>query len=379
MEALARGFAGELRLLTGHRRYRILLALLVGATLLTVQTYHQQVLRDLPVAVVDLDNSHLSRTVRLWIDATPELSTAAATPTSIEDARQALVAGRVAGVIVVPSRFSSRVKSGEGGEVVVAADLSNMLVGRTVMRVTAKVLGTLGVGVTMTTLQKLGEPRTEARGHAQAIALAEGFPFNPEARYSVYLVPGYVYFFLHIFTLFIAFSVFLPPQGWPAPLGRERLGALAAVLVFTAVLGMAGTYLVLPHENIVPASSPVVIGASLVVFLALDLLLASALTEAVPNPLVAAQITVVVAMLSFMASGLTWPADAFPTLLRLLASAIPYTAFGLAFRAFLHAPATLGELAPAWLAMLGQAALWTTVLAVARLVRRFGKPAWSCA
>jgi len=374
MSSFTHGFTAELRLLVSERRYRLMVVLFLGAALLCAETYHERVVRELPVAVIDLDESRLSRLARLWLEATPELTTAAVTPGSIDEARADLVAGRLAGVIIIPSRFSARIKAGESGEVVVAADMSNVLVGRTVQRAVARVLGTLGAGVTMTTLQKLGEPSHDALAHAAPVALAEGFPFNPEASYAVYLAPAYVYFFLHVFALFIAWSVLAPVSG-AAPVGRARLGAFAAVLAVTTALGLALTYGLLRREGITPASSPLVVTAALVAFLALDLLLAAALASAVPSPLLAFQVTVLLGMLSFVLSGLTWPADTFPAALRALSGIIPFTPFGRAFRAFLHEPTSFAELAPAWLAMAAQAALWTTVLAAGRLARRV-VPAW---
>jgi ABC-2 type transport system permease protein len=244
-----------------------------------------------------------------------------------------------------------------------------------VQRAVARVLGTLGAGVTMTTLQKLGEPTHQALDHAAPVALAEGFPFNPEASYAVYLAPAYVYFFLHVFALFIAWSVLAPVSG-AAPVGRARLGAFGAVLAVTTALGLGLTYGLLQREGVTPASSPLVVTAALAAFLALDLLLAAALASAVPNQLLAFQVTVLLAMLSFVLSGLTWPADTFPAALRALSEIIPFTPFGRAFRAFLHEPTTLGELTPAWLAMAAQATLWTGVLLLGHVARRVGLPAW---
>src|SRR5512147_2127419 len=100
MTAFTHGFTAELRLLASERRYRVMLVLFLGAALLCAETYHQRVVRDLPVAVIDLDESRLSRLARLWLEATPELTTTAVTPGSIDEARADLVAGRIAGVVV---------------------------------------------------------------------------------------------------------------------------------------------------------------------------------------------------------------------------------------------------------------------------------------
>jgi ABC-2 type transport system permease protein len=376
VRALAQGFAAELRLLAGERRYRLMLALFFGAVWLSIDTYHASVVRDLPVAVLDMDGTRLSRMVRLWLESTPELAASELPPTSLEEAHEALVDGRLAGVVLIPDGFAARVKGGKGAEAVIAVDMSNVLVGRTVQRAIGRVLGTLGAGVTVTTFQKLGEPARRARVRAVPVTLAEGFAFNPTASYAVYLAPAYGYFFLHIFALFVVWSVLARRAGGPAT-SPARLGGLAAVLLVTVGLGLLVTYAFLAREGIAPASSPAVVVVSLTAFLALDLLAAAAIREVVPAELLAFQITVLLGMLSFVFSGLTWPADMFPAPIRALSELIPFTPFGRAFRLFLHEPTTFADLAPVWRQMLAQAALYGTALGAGRLTRTMWRTRWS--
>ncbi len=105
MSALAAVMRRELQRL---RRLPLLWAVLgpipVVMTLLLVGVFRAEVVRDLPVAVLDLDRSATSRTAARWLEATRSARLAG----YVEDlgaARSAVVERKVYGVLVVPLNF----------------------------------------------------------------------------------------------------------------------------------------------------------------------------------------------------------------------------------------------------------------------------------
>ena len=105
MSALAAVARRELRRL---RRLPVLWALLgpipAAMTLLLVGVFASEVVRDLPVAVLDLDRSATSRTATRWLEATRGARLAG----HVEDlgaARSAVLERQVYGVLVVPRHF----------------------------------------------------------------------------------------------------------------------------------------------------------------------------------------------------------------------------------------------------------------------------------
>jgi ABC-2 type transport system permease protein len=366
--AALHAFAAQLRLLARGPRYAAMLALFLGATLLSLETYHQRTVRELPVAVLDLDGTRITRTLALALDATPELRVPTDPPATLEDARAAMVRGTLAGVVLVPDGFTADLKRGHRAEVVVAVDMSNVLVGKTAARAAQRVLATIAAGAQLTALEKLGTPPSAALARAVPITVRESLAENPGSSFAVYVGPPLAYFFLHLLTLFLAWSVLGRPERAPAP--GETLGRFAAVLAIALGLGLVVTYGFFPREAIVIASPFPVVALALAAFLATDLLFAAALAAVLRGGLFAFQATVLLGMLSIMLSGLTWPWDAIPSPLRAVALAIPFTAFGRAFRIFLHAPADLGDLARP-LALLGaQSAAFLAAIAAARLAPR---------
>jgi ABC-2 type transport system permease protein len=361
---LLHGFLAQLRLL-GRPRYVAMLALFAGATLLCLETYRERTVRDLAIAVLDADGTRVSRTLALDLDATPELRVVPGPPPTLDAARAALVRGTLAGVVVVPDGFTSDLKRGRRAEVLVAVDMSNVLVGKTAARAAQRVLATIAAGSQVTALEKLGAPPSAALARAVPITVTESLAENPGASFAVYLGPTFAFFFLHLLTLLLAWSVLGRP-GPALPLA-DTWGRFGAVLAVALALGLGITYVLLPRVAVAAASPFPVVALALLAFLAADLLLAAALAAVLGGALVAFQATALLGMLSIMLCGLTWPWDAIPAPLRAVAIAIPFTAFGRAFRIFLHAPSGLLDLARPLSLLATQAAVFAAVVAAARL------------
>jgi ABC-2 type transport system permease protein len=330
-------------------------------------------MREMPAAVYDQDGTGLSRTLVRSLDATPELRVVTDPPATLDDAQAALVRGDLTAVVLIPDGFTADVKRGRRAELVVALDMSNILVGKTAQRATQRVLATLGAGVQLSVVEKLGVPRSSALARVVAITATEALPGNPGASYAAYASPAFGLSFAHILVLFLAWTVLWPPA--PDRTRLETVGRLTACFVTGLVVALALTYGVLPLAGLSPASGLGVVTAALAALVAADLLFATAVCAVFRGGLIGFQATVLLGMLSLMLSGLTWPWDTIPLPLRAVSSAIPFTPFGRALRLFLPAPVGLAELAGpfAWmglqclgfLAVIALAAAGERLLAVA--------------
>ncbi|HOU93445.1 MAG TPA: ABC transporter permease, partial [Polyangiaceae bacterium] len=132
MRNVLRGMSRQLRLLFTSRLGLGLLGLLVLMSVLSGGIYQRLVLRELPVAVVDLDGSRLSRLVTTSLDATPELALSSAAGASLDDVRGRLERGEISAWVLIPEGFSANLKRGQQTQLLLATDMSNILVGKTV-------------------------------------------------------------------------------------------------------------------------------------------------------------------------------------------------------------------------------------------------------
>lgn len=344
VRAVLRGITGQLRRLFVVRRFRIMFLLLLVFAWLGMDIYSGLVVQRIPTAVVDLDGSHLSRTIRSYLSAARELEIVGETITSPQQAERLLVEGRISAVVLLPSDLSSNIKRGRKGEVVIAVDGTNILTGRNAYKAIAKAAGTVGGGVQLNLVSKLGERNEHAMARVVPIVIEDHPSFNPATNYAVYLSPVLVFFLLNVYVLLIAASMFLPgerPQGtW------ETIGSAISILVIGTALGLVFLYGLLPRQHLWPSASPLVVTTMIALWVAVDTVMAVGLMLIVPTRVPALELIVVLAMLALMLSGLTWPADMFPAPLRELASFIPFTPFARSLRAMLQEPATLLELRP---------------------------------
>jgi ABC-2 type transport system permease protein len=371
MSAFLHGLGDQLRLLACRQRNRLMLLLFLGATVVSVTTYRQGAMRELPAAVYDADGTALSRTLRRCIDATPELRVVTDPPPTLDEAQAALTRGDLCAVVVVPDGFTAALKRGRRAEVVVAVDLSNVLTGKTAQRTVARVLATVAAGAQVSLLERLGTPPSAALARVMPISVTEALPGNPVASYAPYAAPAFACSFVHVLTLFLACSVLWP--GAPERPRAEQLGRLGACLAVALGAALIAIYGILPLDGLWPASPAPVVLVALLALLVADLLLAAALAALFRGGLFGFQTTVILGMLSLMLSGLTWPWDAIPAPLRAVATAIPFTPFGRALRLFFPARATLGELAGplGWMAL--QGAAFAAVVGAARGVERLAR------
>lgn len=338
-----------------------MLLLFVGASAISVATYRQGAMRELPVAVYDADGTSLSRTVLRAIDATPELRVVTDPPPTLDDARAALVRGRLVAAIVLPDGFTAALKRGRRAEVVVAADYSNILTGKTAQRTVARVLATVAAGAQVNLAEKLGAPPSAALARVMPLSVTEALPGNPGASYAPYSAPAFAFYFLQVLVLFLAWSVLWPPAPGRPP--AETAGRLAACLVVGLAAALLVAYGILAIDGLSPASSAPVVVVVLVALVAADVLFALAMWTLSRGGLVGFQATVLLGMLSLMLSGLTWPWDAIPAPLRAVAAAIPFTPFGRALRMFFALDVGLADMAAplGWMGL--QAAGYVAVIA----------------
>ena len=111
------------------------LLVVVGAILIYSTAYSfaykNEVLRDIPIAIVDNSQTPSSRQIIRSFDATPNLRVAYK-PTSLEEAKKLFYQRKVNGVIVIPSDYEKKLQRAEKVNLAIYADASYFLMYRQV-------------------------------------------------------------------------------------------------------------------------------------------------------------------------------------------------------------------------------------------------------
>ncbi len=368
MKQFIRAFGHQIADYVLVRRMLIMLLMLLSLSWVSMDIYHRMVVQDIPIAILDFDQSKLSRTIQTFVSSTREVRIVRTPIESVEDARTLLEQGQIAAVLLIPGDFSSDIKQGRKGRVVLAIDMSNIVIGKNVYKALAKSIGTVAAGAQLTMVKKLGERKNQALSRVVPIVIDESLAYNPATNYAVYVAPGLVFFLLHVFVLIAAASLFLPDNKYQGAIARS--GSAMATFVLSIAVGLLFFYVYLPHQDITPQASFGVALCALACLVGVDILMAAAFASAIPNPLTALQVTVVFGMLSLMLSGLTWPTDMFPKPLQFVSEVTPFTPFAKAMRQFLHFPTAMSDLHPLFRAFGMQALAFGCVFASATSVRK---------
>jgi len=189
MSALLRCFRQTLRNIV---RQKETLTLLFGASILYSffypTPYLNQVLRDLPVVVVDRDHSALSRQLIRWLDAS-EAASVSSRSEDLNAAQDSVRAGVAGAALLIPQDLERHVLRREPAYVEAYVDASYLLVYSTAIRAIQGVTGTLATGISVRRLQASDLTTRAAVQQARPVTFVPWPLFNPLAGYASYVVP----------------------------------------------------------------------------------------------------------------------------------------------------------------------------------------------
>ena len=153
--------------------------------------YKNNVVRDIPVTIVDLDNTSTSRQMIRMLGATKELSVAQEVG-SMQEAEQLFWDGNSKGVVMIPSGFEKEILNGNQTSVSVYCDATYFLIYKETLSGTIQATGTLSAGVEIKRLMASGT------AEEQAMMLRDPMPskfyslYNPAGSYGSSIMPGMI-------------------------------------------------------------------------------------------------------------------------------------------------------------------------------------------
>lgn len=162
-------------------------AMLIYGTLYPL-IYAPQVVREFPVAVVDLDNTPPSRKLARMLDATPEADVRYSAQ-SLDEAKELFLDRKVYGVLYIPEGYQKRMLAGEQNHVSLYADGGYFLLYSDFLGAVGQVVVTAGAEVQMGTLMAGGLNQEQAEWMAQPVAYDVDMLYNPYGGYATAILP----------------------------------------------------------------------------------------------------------------------------------------------------------------------------------------------
>jgi len=305
-----------------------------GVFLLVGWMFSAAVVRDLPVTVVDNDQTQLSRKIARMADALPAANVVVKS-LSLVEAKSRMMKGEVDAVLYIPEGLERSVQRGIQSEIALFQNNTNVVKGGALQSQLIALLSTVSGGVKLQTMLKKGVPQEEALLKVQPIRTDVHLLFNPYGNYAYFLMMGLLPLLAVVF-IFLGSSYAIGIEmkegsgaDWIQTAGGSTTVALIGKLVPYILLFFGG----LMFMNILLIKvMGVPLNGSLFLILLSELLLVFAyqamaivLLSITINLRLTLSLGSAYTMMALTFSGLTFPTMGMPLIAKIFGFVFPYT------------------------------------------------------
>jgi ABC-2 type transport system permease protein len=207
----------------------------------------------LPIGVLDLDSSDLSRTIIRTVDATPDTAVAVRVG-DLAEGRSLILSGKIHGLLMLPLNLQRDVFSGRRPEVVFFYNTQTLTTGNLTVRGVNAAVPAVAAGIRLSLRTARGEPIEAAQSDILPIPVQTHALFNPTLNYIYFLLTALIPSILQVVIVTASsYSAGLDVETryrlrilrrlggglWPAIAGKT----LPYTIIFLLVLGLSDSLL----------------------------------------------------------------------------------------------------------------------------------------
>ncbi|MBW3696915.1 ABC transporter permease [Vibrio sp. T187] len=327
--------------------------------------YANQVSQELPISIVNLDNSKTSYQLERMVDATPQVRVIQRDH-SIAVAKDALLKQTIGGFLVIPEHFYKDLLLGKSPTLSYAGDASYFLVYGTVVEGLAKAGGTLAAQAKITHLLTEGSPLSLASNQYSAFTANMKPTFNSRMGYVDYVVPA-VFVLILQQTLVMAAGLIGGTQKQSSGYWEHtptltlllvRLSVLIAIYYLLSMYYFGASFEMHDINRLASISTLLTL---LLPFLLTSGLIGAVLGQVLPRRELVTVVVLISSMPLIFSAGFIWPVQMIPEPLVMLSKLFPSTPAIQAFLATNQMGAGWADIADKWSLMWGQVLLWSGV------------------
>ena len=191
----------ELKRIWQFKPYLFILSVLpLLSILLFIAIFSKGMPTNLPIVVVDNDNTPLSRKVINMIEAAPETAIRFKITSTLEGERL-IRQGAAGAMVIIPANFEKDILGMMPTSIGVYISGANILENGLISKGLQTSITTFSTGLKLQILAKQGVAESQAIAQAMPIALDRHILFNPYTNYSYYLLPSFLPMMILIFTV----------------------------------------------------------------------------------------------------------------------------------------------------------------------------------
>jgi ABC-2 type transport system permease protein len=211
--------------------------------------YKNNVLSDIPIAVVDLDHTQGSRVLSRMINNTKQVDVHSK-PNNLNEAEQLFWDGKINGVVLIPSNFEKNLLKGEQADLDVYCDAGYFLIYKETLNAALKASGTFSASVEIKRYMASGSSFNQAIEQQHPINSQFFSLYNPSGAYGSFVMPGMI--------LIIIQQTLLIGIGMIGGAGRQKNnsqfvapGVMVRKGVFSVIMGKGFAYFTIYIVNII--------------------------------------------------------------------------------------------------------------------------------
>ncbi|WP_448682728.1 ABC transporter permease [Pseudomonas nicosulfuronedens] len=301
--------------------------LMVLSVALTTLPYAHRTMDNLPVAVIDMDHSTVSRELVRQLDAAPKIATVGYD--QLPEAQHDLAWRKLFAIVVIPLDFEKRVLRGEAVTVPIFGDATNRMANGQIQQDISATYSELSLRYNRERLMRGGFSEVQANVLLQPAIGQLTDLFNPGTSFAAIVLPGLVTLILQHSLLLSCTRVNLNLRGGTPRSLRQptstRFGRYAAQLMIWTVLAML-FYVIWPWMMGYRQTASFFMLMGLVLpFLLAVIAMSEFIAELLPSEEAVYLTMTFITLPLFYMAGFTWPPQAMPQWIQLLADAIPST------------------------------------------------------
>jgi ABC-2 type transport system permease protein len=192
IEQVRWAFENELKVVFKDRGAILILLIAVWIYPLVYSiAYQKNVVRNIPMTVVDCDKSALSRQLIRMIGATQEIKVQEVSD-NFKEAVSIFRDGDSKGIIQIPAEFERKILKGDQANIGLYCDAGYFLIYKESLRGTLKATGTLSAGIEIKRLMAAGIMPEVAGMQRDPVTMKSYSLYNPEGSYGSYVMPGLI-------------------------------------------------------------------------------------------------------------------------------------------------------------------------------------------
>ena len=341
----------------------------VVVSFLYTYLYSEETLQELPIGVVDEDNTTQSRQLLRMIDANSGVAIYSSY-LNLSEAEKAFQREQIRGIVTIPNSFARDLQRGEQPSISVYADASYMLYYKQILTA-AKLSATyLNAGVEMRRSSAQGKLPTQAREEAMPVSAKVVSLYNPSSGYATFLIPVVLVIIFQT-TILTAVGILggtmregnklrkiYPNSGnffgaLPIVMGKATTYLALAMVILLIILGI-----VMPLFGIPVRSSILTTMVFMIPFILSIVFMGLCLLNFLCRREDAIMLIMYTSLPSVMLTGFSWPSVAMPQWLNVFSYIVPTTLEAKGFVSITQMGASLPIIMPYWLGMWGLCMLY---------------------